>query len=40
MEIRKARQADAGKISDLLGQLGYPQTQGFISEKIAQLSAR
>jgi GNAT superfamily N-acetyltransferase len=38
MQIRKATMADADRIADLLSQLGYPGTEGFIREKIVQLS--
>ena len=38
MQIRKATLADADKITDLLTQLGYPGTEGFIREKIMQLN--
>jgi GNAT superfamily N-acetyltransferase len=38
MQVRKAELADADKMSDLLTQLGYPETQGFIREKIMQLN--
>lgn len=38
MEIRKATLADADALTDLLTQLGYPGTQGFIREKIVALN--
>jgi ribosomal protein S18 acetylase RimI-like enzyme len=38
MKIRKATLADADILSDLLTQLGYPHTRGFIREKIAALT--
>jgi GNAT superfamily N-acetyltransferase len=38
MEIRKATLADADRIANLLTQLGYPGTEGFIREKIVQMS--
>lgn len=34
MGIRKAQISDGEKISELLDQLGYPQTTSFINEKI------
>jgi GNAT superfamily N-acetyltransferase len=39
MQIRKATTADADRIADLLTQLGYPGTEGFIREKIVQLNS-
>jgi GNAT superfamily N-acetyltransferase len=39
MQIRKATMADADRIADLLTQLGYPGTEGFIREKIVQLNS-
>ena len=38
MQIRKAALADAGKMTELLIQLGYPGTEGFIRERIMQLN--
>ena len=38
MEIRPATLADAAKIADLLTQLGYPETEKFIREKILELT--
>jgi GNAT superfamily N-acetyltransferase len=38
MQIRKATLADADKMADLLTQLGYPGTRGFIQEKIIELN--
>lgn len=37
MTLRKATQADAERIADLLSQLDYPGAQEFIEEKINQL---
>ena len=37
MEIRSARQEDAGRIAGLLTQLGYPGTERFIRSKIEAL---
>ena len=39
MTLRKATQADAARIADLLTQLDYPGTQVFIDDKIAELLA-
>jgi GNAT superfamily N-acetyltransferase len=39
MQIRKATANDADTIADLLAQLGYPGTEGFIREKIEQLNS-
>jgi len=38
MEIRMATEADAEKIAGLLAQLGYPRSEGFIREKIRELT--
>lgn len=37
MKIRTIKESDHGVISDLLSQLGYPDTEGFIKEKIRTL---
>jgi N-acetylglutamate synthase-like GNAT family acetyltransferase len=34
MKIRTIKESDHGVISDLLSQLGYPDTERFIKEKI------
>jgi GNAT superfamily N-acetyltransferase len=39
MEIRAATLADAGKIAELLTQLGYPDTEEFIGAKIVELTS-
>jgi GNAT superfamily N-acetyltransferase len=39
MEIRIATEADAEKIAGLLAQLGYPRSEGFIREKIRELTS-
>ena len=37
MQIRHAQREDADRIADLLTQLGYPGTEGYIREKIEAL---
>jgi GNAT superfamily N-acetyltransferase len=39
MQIRTATLADAGRITELLDQLGYPGTEGFIRKKIIELNS-
>jgi GNAT superfamily N-acetyltransferase len=39
VEIRTATETDRAQIADLLTQLGYPGTDGFIREKIEQLAS-
>jgi GNAT superfamily N-acetyltransferase len=39
IEIRTPTMSDADKIVDLLTQLGYPGTEGFIREKIRRLTS-
>ena len=38
-EIREAATGDADQIGELLAELGYPQTPGFVASKILDLSA-
>jgi len=38
MKIRKANQEDAGAITALLEQLGYPRTQAFLADRINLLA--
>jgi GNAT superfamily N-acetyltransferase len=39
MEQRIASEADAGKIADLLTQLGYPASEQFVRKKILELNS-
>ena len=39
LNIRQATQEDGEKLSDLLTQLGYPGTEGFIRKKISQMTS-
>ncbi|AKQ56878.1 GnaT family acetyltransferase [Bordetella hinzii] len=37
MRLRAANRADAARIAELLDQLGYPGTDGFLDQRLAQL---